>query len=47
MGVGLGAAVVLTYLPVGVPSVLFALWHLVGYSALAIIGKHILAGPKK
>ena len=47
MGVGLGAAVVLTYLPVGVPSALLAIWHLVGCSALAIIGKHILAGPKK
>ena len=47
MAVGLGASIVLTFMRVGSPSLFLAVWHLVGYLALVIMGKHILAGPKK
>ena len=47
MAVGLCASVVLTFLRIVSPSLVLAVWHLIGYFALGIIGKRILQGPKK
>ena len=46
MAVGLCASVVLTFLRIVSPSLVLAVWHLIGYFALGIIGKRILQGPK-